>query len=144
MASAATEFHSGAVNAEFDKNNQQRLRKELLKAVPHLTRSARQLWRERCQKASMINGTETGFPSPMTVSAYSPGTYVSTMTDFFEARSAGTDDPPASPQTTDHDTCLFSPSKHDHPRAALDSTQDDVPSVSASPSTQSTLRNTSE
>jgi hypothetical protein len=98
-----------ATNAEFDKNNQQRLRKELLKAVPHLTRSARQLWHERCQKASMINGTGTGSPFPMTVSAYSPGTYVSTMTDFFEARSAGTDDPPASPLATGHDTCLFSP-----------------------------------
>jgi hypothetical protein len=65
----------------------------------------------------MINGTGTGSPSPMTVSAYSPGTYVSTMTDFFEARSAGTDEPPASPPATDHDTCLFSPSKNDQPRA---------------------------
>jgi hypothetical protein len=37
-----------ATNAELDKASQQRLRKELLKAVPHLTRSARQLWREQC------------------------------------------------------------------------------------------------
>jgi hypothetical protein len=67
-----------ATNAELDKDSQQRLRKELLKAVPHLTRSARQLWRERCQKASVINCTGTGSPSPMTVSAYSPDMYVST------------------------------------------------------------------
>jgi hypothetical protein len=129
-------------NAEFDKDNQQRLRKELLKAVPHLTRLARQLWHERCQKASIINGTGTGSPSPMTVSAYSSGTYVSTMTDIFEARSAGTEDPPASSPATGHDTCLFSPSKNDQPRAAAGNI--DRPSVPASLSTQSTVRNTSQ
>jgi hypothetical protein len=105
-----------ATNAEFGKDNQQRLRKELLKAVPHLTRSARQLWQERCQKASIINGTGTGPPSPMTVSAYSSGTYVSTMTDFFEARSTGVEDPPTSSSETGHDVCLFSPSSNDQPR----------------------------
>jgi hypothetical protein len=131
-----------AANAEFDKDNQQRLRKELLKAVPHLTRSARQLWQERCLKAYIINGTRTGSPSPMTVSAYSPGTYVSTMTDFFEARSTGPKDPPASSPEIGHDTCLFSPSSNDQPRATEGNT--DRPSVPASLSTQSTVRNTSQ
>jgi hypothetical protein len=131
-----------ATNAEFDKDNQQRLRKELLKAVSHLTRSARQLWQERCQKASIINGTGTGSPSPMTVWAYSPGTYVSTMTDFFEARSAGVEDPPTSSSEIGHDVCLFSPSSNDQPRAAAGSI--DRPSVPASLSTQSTVRNTSQ
>jgi hypothetical protein len=89
-----------ATNAAFDKDTQQRLRKELLKAVPHLTRSARQLWQERCQKASIVNGTGAGSLYPMTVSAYSPGTYVSTMKVFFEARSTGVDDSPTpSPET---------------------------------------------
>jgi hypothetical protein len=90
----------------------------------------------------MINGTGTGSPSPMTVSAFSPGTYVCTMTDFFEARSAGTEDPPASSPEIGHDTCLFSPSNNDQPRAAEGNI--DRPSMPASLSTQSTVRNTSQ
>jgi hypothetical protein len=133
-----------ATNADLDKDSQQRLRKELLKAVPHLTRSARQLWRKRCQKASMINGTGRGSPSLMTVSAFSPDMYVSIMTDFFEAKSAGTGDTPASPKVTDQDIHLFSPSKSDHSRAASGSTQEDRPIVPATPSTQSTVWNTSQ
>jgi hypothetical protein len=131
-----------ATNAEFDKDNQQRLRKELLKAVQHLTRSARQLWQERCQKASIINGSGTGSPSPMTVSAYSPGTYVSTMTDFFEARSTEAEDPPTSLPEIGHDVCLFSSSSNDQPRATEGKI--DRPSVPASLFTQSTVWNTSQ
>jgi hypothetical protein len=92
----------------------------------------------------MITGTGTDSPSPMTVSAYSPDTYVSTMTDFFEAKSAGIGDTPASPKVTDQDIHLFSPSKNDHSRAASESTQDDRTIVPATPSTQSTVRNTSQ
>jgi hypothetical protein len=130
-----------APNAAFDKDTQQRLRKDLLKAVPHLTRSARQLWQKRCQKASIINGTGTGFPYPMTVSAYSSGTYVSTMTDFFEARSTGVDDSPTSSETG-HDVCLFSQSSNDLSRAIEVNT--DRPSGAASLPTQSTVLNTSQ
>jgi hypothetical protein len=82
------------INVILDKDTQQRLRKELLKAVPHLTRSAQQLWRERCHKAALINGTGPGSATPVTVSAYSPCSYVSTMTDYFASKSAEADSPP--------------------------------------------------
>jgi hypothetical protein len=113
-----------------------------LKAVPHITRSARQLWQERCQKASIINGTGTGSPYPITVSAYSPGTYVSAMTDFFEARSTGVDDSHTPSPEIGHDVCLFSQSSNDLSRAT--EVNIDRPSGAASLPTQSTVQNTSQ
>jgi hypothetical protein len=66
------------------------------------------------------------------------------MTDFFEAKSAGIGDTPASPKVTDQDIHLFSPSKNDHSRTASGITQDNRPIAPATLSTQSTVWNTSQ
>jgi hypothetical protein len=92
----------------------------------------------------VINGTETGSPSQMTVSAYSPDSYVSTMTDFFEPKSSGTGDMCAPPEEMDQDPYLFSPCPSDHSRTDTRRTQDDIPDVTALQTTQSTVRNASQ
>jgi hypothetical protein len=131
-----------ATNAMLDKDTQQRLKKEFLKAIPHLTRSAKQLWQERCQRASIINGTGTGSPYPMTVSAYSPGTYVSTMTDFFETKSTGVAVSPTPLPESGQNNCLFSQNSTNLPGSSEVSI--DRPSGAATLSTQSTVQNTSQ